>query len=360
MRKQACSGEPQRGQDKDQETEHRGGGDRHFGQQVARDGHQADPLGERHHDRTAHRLRGAGQRDDDGELRRATAPDQRVRPMRSQQQQGPGGQNGQDEPEAPRQARVDEHQEQRGGRQCGRPVPAAAAEQRGQRHQPHERRPQHARLRPREHDEPQHDAGPEDGQCATTGSGVPERQEGGAEQDRHVGTAHGHEVGQLGGPEVLHEFGRHCAGVADDEPWQQTAFGRRQSGAGGPHPRPEMARPTLVRGRAVQDPGRRLGDEERRVAAARPRGDEPPSCCDPGRRQQAQPRTGVRDAGGQHDDRRADARGRVKGACVDRLDTAGQAYRTGPAGHAPDLGGDRDRVPGHGEVQGDERLLRGK
>lgn len=111
---QLRGGHPHRSHRERAEAEYRRGTGRQLGQQVARHRHQADSGGQHGHHGRAHGLRGRCRPQRLGEPRpRPTAP-QGFAPPRSEGEQCPGGQHGEQEAVAAGQPRVVEHQQQHG------------------------------------------------------------------------------------------------------------------------------------------------------------------------------------------------------------------------------------------------------
>lgn len=226
-------GPAHRGRGQRGEPEDRGGSRRQLRQQVAGHRHQAHPGRQHRHDRRAHRLGGRRGRQRLGEAGPRPAPPQGLAPPGSQRQQGPGGQDGEEEAVAPGQPGVVEHQEHDGGgqRRDQGSAPPGGDGQQGDRAAG--RRPQHAGLRPAHHHEGQ-------GQCHPAQGRRPQREpqprgepaalgplragRGSDQQEEHhgqVGAGHGQQVQQIGGAERVVQIGLHPRGVPDHQPGQQ-------------------------------------------------------------------------------------------------------------------------------------------
>ncbi len=150
-------GKAERGDDECGEAEHRRGGDRELGEEVAGDGDQAH-SGRQHDDhRCADRLGRGRRREGLGEPARHTAPAQGRAPARGERQEGAGGQDGEQESVTARQPGVVEDQDQHRGRQGGQQAATTACGEGEQGDQPADRGPEHARLGPAHHHEPQHE-----------------------------------------------------------------------------------------------------------------------------------------------------------------------------------------------------------
>lgn len=359
VREQGGCARPHRCHEQHQEPEDGRRDDRELGQQIARHGDQADPVGERHHDRPAHRLRGTRHRDGRRHLDRPAAPRQRPCPVGREEQQRTRGEHRQHEAEAARESGIDEQQDERRPGECRRAVPAPPGEQRRQGDQSHDRGAQHAGIGTGQHDEGEHRPGAEQRESAATDTGVAEGEQCGAEQDRDVRAGDGGEVGEFGGFEVVEEVGRDRPGVPDHQAGEQSAGGRREPGARGAEAFAQVTGPALVGGGVGEDP--RLGgadEQERGVGAAVAGGHQPPGDFGPGGGQEAGP--GGRGRG-------EDGEGRA-GMCAARR---GGPHRdvvgAGPHPHgspaprvAPDFRGDGRRVVGHREPDRGGTALRGQ
>ncbi len=289
--------------DQGREAQDRGRGDRELREQVAGNADQAHPGRQQHDHRRAGGLRRRGRRQGLRESGRHTTPAQRRAPARGHRQQGAGGQDGQQEPVTPRQPGVIEHQRQDGRRQGGQQGAAAARGEGEQGDQAAGRGPEHARLRPAHHDEPQHqqpahdrrppqrDAQPP-GQAPAFG---PRRQMRGAdqqgEQDGQVASGDGEEVSQVRGVERLVEIGRDAGRVPDHQARQQGPRVRRQSVGGLAQARAEPCGGLLEPGRLPDHPRRSVPDaDDGRDPVAVVRGRrQPAGHPEPGGRQDAQP-----------------------------------------------------------------------
>ncbi|GHJ28360.1 hypothetical protein TPA0910_27930 [Streptomyces hygroscopicus subsp. sporocinereus] len=204
------------------EPEDGGGGDRHLGDEIARDGHQTDPRGHRHHDRCADRLGRGGGRQRLGQPGRYTTAPQGRAPSRREGEQRAGGQHGEQKPVAPGQPGVVEHQREDGGGQ-GREQGAATAGAEGeQRDQPAGRGAQHAGLGSADDDEGEREPAAEQGggpqpdaerarETTPLGPpGQPWRTREQREHQRQVAPRDGHQMKHVRGPERLVQLGRHA------------------------------------------------------------------------------------------------------------------------------------------------------
>jgi hypothetical protein len=137
------------------EAEHRGEGDREFGEEVARDRHQADVGGEHRDDRCADRLGGSRGRQEFGQAGWDPAALEGGAPARGEGEKRTGGQDGQQESIRAGEPRVVEEQ-QKYGRCQGREQGAAASGADGeQRDQAAGGGAQHARVGAADDDEPE-------------------------------------------------------------------------------------------------------------------------------------------------------------------------------------------------------------
>lgn len=359
VREQGGGARPHLRHEQHQEPEHGRRDDRELGQQIARHGDEADPVGERHHDRSADRLRGTGHRNGRRHLGGPTAPRQRPRPVGREEQQRTGGEHRQHEPEAARESGIDEQQDERRPGECRRTVPAPPGEQRRQGDQSHDRGTQHAGIGAGEHDEGEHRPGAEQREGTASDTGVAEGEQRGTEQDRDVRAGDGGEVGEFGGFEVVEEVGRDRPGIPDHQAGEQSAGGRREPGACGAEAFAQVTGPALVGGGAGEDP--RLGgadQQERGVGAAVAGGHQPPGDFGPGGGQEAGPRGRGRGEDGKG---RAGMRAGRRGGPHRDLVGAGPYPHGSPAPRvASDFRGDGRRVVGHREPDRGGTAFRGQ
>ncbi len=217
-----------RGEQRRDQPEHGGRGDRGRGDQVGRQGDEADHPGEGGHQRSRGETCGGADRQRVGRQAGHAAPPQGPRPRRRQQHDGRGGHHRQRETAVAGQPGLGQEQDDDRRRQRGDRRPGTPGGEREQTHPAHRRRAQHAGPRPGQHDEQRDPEDPDQRLDPPVGAAGPQRPQQERDDDRHVGPGHGGQVREPGPAELVGQHVVHRPGVADHQPGQQAGRAGRQ------------------------------------------------------------------------------------------------------------------------------------
>jgi hypothetical protein len=228
-------GRQQRTQHGGEQSEDGGGRDGGSRQEVRRQRYERHLTGQRGDDRCGGHAGRGTDRDGVGEQARDAARTEPPRPSRRHHDDRRGGGDRQGEAGVGGQRRFGEQQHDHRGAERGNGGPHPSSRQRDQRDPAHHGRPQHARSGLSEQDEAGERQRTHDRLDPPVHRPQAQRPQHAGKDDRHVGTRHGHEVGEPGRPEVRRQHGVERAGVADDQPGQQAGLLGRQGAGGGVH-----------------------------------------------------------------------------------------------------------------------------
>jgi hypothetical protein len=204
-----------------EQAEHRGRPDRRCGEQVRRQRDEADLAAERRDQRRGRQAGRRTDRDGVGGQGRDAAPAQRPGPGRGDQHDRPGRRHREGEPEVGGQRGLQQQEAEHAGAQGGHGGPLPPRGEGHEGHQAHGRRPENARARAGEHDEPQQRQAAHECLHAPVDRPPAQRPQHPGDHECDVGPGNGHQVRQAGATEVLGEHRVHRAGVPDDETGQQ-------------------------------------------------------------------------------------------------------------------------------------------
>jgi hypothetical protein len=230
-----------RGHQRGQYTQHRGGSDGGRREQVRDHGYRADQPAQPGHDRGGDEEGRGGYGERLGGQPWYSARGHPCRPPGGQEHERGRGRDRQREPGVDGERGIGEQQHQHGGGERGQRRARTARPERHQGDRSHHGRPDHAGRRPGEHHEAHQDRGRRRGRQPRIGPEPSKAREHGAGQDREIRPGDREEVGEPGGAEVVVNLLGEGAGVADGQAGQQPGLGGRQRAGGDPQARAQAA-----------------------------------------------------------------------------------------------------------------------
>jgi hypothetical protein len=203
------------------QAEDGGRGDRRSGEQIGRQGHQADRAGQAGDDRRGGDPRGGADRERVRDDRRAPVPAHPPAPAGSDQDDRRGRRDGEREAGVVGQPGLDQQQDGHGTAEGGERRPRPPRREGQQRHATHHGRAQHARAGTGHDDEADQGESRHHRLEATVGGPAAKGPQHAGEHDRNVRPRDRRQVGEPGAPELLDQDRVHRRGVAHHEARQQ-------------------------------------------------------------------------------------------------------------------------------------------